>query len=898
MTDPPRLAERLLECVLPADTRDAWLGDLQQRFGRVRVTSGRLCAAAWYWRQALTLLVRVVPTRAAEALRGTASRSSPRIADKRHRRSIGLDSALGELKCALRTNLRSPGFSLVVVATLAFAIGANILIFSLVNAVLLEPLNFPESNRLYRIYSRVQGADTGLSLPRFQRISNEQDAFVSFGASASETFALTGTSDPQQLIAKRVSASFFDTLKVTPHIGRTFNGADDQIGASRVALLSYRFWIAHFDADEDILEASVELDGEAHEIIGVLPPRLRYPYEGIQVWVTQIEAPPGIPRDAILTGAGYLIVDGRLRPNVSITQARDQLVRLVEGYREAYPENRDADFTIALRSLKEDLVGDLGASYLLLLTAVGFVLLIACANVANLILARLTARRGEIALRTALGASRHAILRQCIVESLTLVVPATALGMVAARFGLLLLPAIADTTQIPRAGQIDIDPMVSLFALGLTLVTASLLGLAPIFQLRRAATADVLKEGTRCSTGGPKRGLLNNSLVVGQVALAIALLVASGLTVRSLSNLWSVELGFEASGLLVGSVSLPSNRYPGHAEQAAYYRDLIAQLESLPTVSHATLAVGLPFSQNFPRTFYAVDGEVIRPLRERDLAGLRTVMPGYFTALGARIAEGRAFEDSDASRAQAQVVIVNETLAGRLSAGSPVVGRQLVFGATNRRLEIVGVVADIRTRGLGEEPGPEVYFPFQNGTNMHVAVRGNVASAPESWIPEVHAVMGAIDADVPFRQPSSMEAMIGSSLSARRLLMTCLTMFGSAAILLSALGIYSVISYIARQRTAEIGIRVALGARASEILTMVLWQGSRMVLLGLGLGLGIVAATWQLVSSLLFEVSPMEGAVIVPVTVIALSLGLASCLPAAWRAAVTNPADVLRGESR
>jgi predicted permease len=800
-----------------------------------------------------------------------------------------------EIRYAFRRLLKSPGFTLIAVLGLGLGIGANVALFSVVNSIFLRPLPYRDPGRLVRLSSTDEKQNlerVGFSYPRYLEVQARQQVFSDLAFSAGNAFTLTGRGDPEQVTGLHASATLLPALGLEPVLGRNFSAAEDRPGGERVVLLSYGMWQERFSRDPAILGQPLTLDGAPYTIVGVLPEAASaFPLNQLQVWVARpAEVPYLVPVQ--LNGGGFFFQAlARLRPGVSLEQARNAMDVIAAGYRAAHPANADAPSRIELVPLLDDAVGQQRQSYLMLFGAVGCVLLIACANIANLLLARFAARRKEIAARVALGASRAAVVRQLVTESMLIALLGGIVGLLLAQWALGTATALG-ADVIPRAAEIRLDPIALGFTIVVTLVTGLAIGLLPGLQAARVNVNEILKEASRGSTGKGHR--LRSGLLVAEVALSLVLLVAAGLLLSSFARLQGVEPGFQPEGVFTAQVVVPAERYD-REKLVAFYEQLYQRLATLPGASSAALTDRVPLTGAQSPAPVAVMGRPLGAMSERPNANRHLVSPKYFSTLGIPIRAGRDFTERDSARVP-HVVIINETFARRHFPGEDPIGRTLVTGMAELPSQIIGVVADVRSTGLNTPPEPDYFLPAlqRPETFTTILVRTNVT--PVAMTPAVREVLRSVDPDLPLLQPQALTTRVAETIADRRLALMLLAGFAALALLIASLGVYSVMAHLVAFRTSEIGIRMALGASPSSVMRMVLGQGRRLTLLGILLGIGGAILVARLMQQTLFEVSPADPLIYIAVAATLLLVSeFAAWLPAR-RATRIDPVIALRSE--
>ena len=797
------------------------------------------------------------------------------------------------LRYALRQLLTSPGFTLVAVAGLALGIGATSALFSVVNAVLLRPLPYHEPERLVRLSSTNEATNLtrgGFSYSRYFEVQERQRVFSDLALSVGNSTTLTGGGDPEQLVVLHASAALLPALGLEPLLGRNFSADEDRRGGERVALISHAMWQQRFNRDPSVLGRTLTIDGAPHTIIGVLPDAATaFPLDRQQIWVPRPEEVP-YP-EALNNGGNWFQLIARLRPGVSLQQARESMNVIAAGYRAAKPGNVDAPSRIEVVPLLEDAVGAERRSYLQLFGASGCVLLIACANIANLLLARFATRRREIAARFALGASRGEVVRQFVTESMLLALLGGALGVLLGDWALRALVAFA-ADLIPRAADIRIDPIVLGFSLLATLVTGLAIGVLPALQASNMNVLDALKEAGRASMGSGRR--LRASLLIVEVSLSLVLLIAAGLLLTSFARLQRVEPGFEPKGIFTAELALPPQRYTPE-KIAAFYQQLPQRLATLPGVTSAALSSRVPLTGVGTPTVMAVMGRPLPPLSERAGAYRHLVSPRYFSTLEIPIRAGRDFDERD-NASVPQVAIINETFARRFFPGEDPIGRTLITGMVQRPARIVGIVADVRSNGLNAPPEADYFLPAlqrpENSTN--ILVRTTIS--PAAMAPLVREALRAVDPELPLLQPQALSSRIAQQVADRKFGLVLLGGFAALALVLACLGVYSVMAHLVTFRTSEIGLRMALGASPAAVMHMVLGHGRRLTLLGIAFGIAGALVVSRLMQQALFDVDPAEPLVYIALSVTLLLVAECAAFFPALRATRIDPLITLRAE--
>jgi predicted permease len=799
------------------------------------------------------------------------------------------------LRYAARQLLKSPGFTLVAIVGLALGIGANVALFSVVNSVLLRPLPYHEPDRLVRLSSTNEENNltrVGFSYPRFLEVQQRQEVFSNLALSAGNAFTLTGRGDPEQLIGLQASAALLPALGLEPVVGRNFSADEDRPGGERVVLISHTIWQQRFNRDPAVLGQALTLDGAPYTIIGVLPEAATaFPLNQLQIWVPRPAEVPYVAPSQLNNGGYFFQVIGRLRPDVSLEQAREAMKVIAAGYRAAHPANVDAPSQIEIVPLLDDAVGDQRQSYLLLFGAVGCVLLIACANIANLLLARFAARRREIASRFALGASRGEVVRQLVAESMLLAVLGGLVGLLLAEWSLSALVTFG-ADLIPRVGEIRIDPIALGFSLLATLLTGLAIGLLPAIQASGVNVLEALKEAGRGSIGSGRR--LRAGLLVAEVSLSLVLLIAAGLLVSSFARLQSVQPGFEPEGIFTAQLVLPPQRYQDE-KLVAFYEQFYQRLATLPGSTSAALTDRVPLTGAQSPAPVAVVGRPVPPMSERPHANRHLVSPRYFSTLGIPVRAGRDFDERDSSRVP-HVVIINETFARQHFPGEDPIGRTLITGMGQLPSQVIGVVADVRSTTLNTPPEPDYFLPAlqRPETFTNILVRTNVS--PAAMAPLVRDALRSVDAELPLLLPQTLATRIAQTVANRKLALLLLAGFAALALVLASLGVYSVMAHLVAFRTSEIGLRIALGASPNAVMRMVLGHGRRLTLVGIALGIAGALVVSRLMQQALFEVDPADPFVYVAVSLTLLLVAEAASFFPARRATRVDPVIALRAE--
>jgi putative ABC transport system permease protein len=802
---------------------------------------------------------------------------------------------IADLRYAVRMLARSPAFTFVAILTVGLAIGANTAIFSVVNAVLLQPLPYPHAEQVVRVFGTQPTLDEAPSSPaNFLEWRTENQVFERIATWSGKGFNLTGTDKPERVIGARVSSDIFQLLGVQPALGRDFTAEEDREGADRVVILSYDFWQRRFAGDPNAIRQTIRLSDQSYTIVGVMPRGFAFPSTRTQVWTpVAFNAAERATRDT-----NYIDVVARLKPGVSIAQAQANMNAISQSQAQRYPQT-NVGVGAKVVSLQEHIVGNVRPMLVVLLGAVAFVLLIACANVANLLLARAAARHREMAIRGALGASRSRVVRLLLTESVLLAIIGGAVGLLLAIWSLDLLVSLKPA-NLPRLAEIGVNRTVFLFTAAVSVFTGVLFGLAPAWQVSRSDLNEGLKESGRGGSDAPRRHRMRALLVISEVALSLVLLIGAGLMIRSFARLLAVDPGFKSDHVLTAFVSVPVAKYSKHEEQVAFFDRLLERLRNVPGVSAAGVVTDLPLYGG-GSTGFDVEGRPPALPGQRAMTDYRICSPDYFAAMGMRLVRGRAFAPFDTEPAPG-VVIINETMAARYFAGEDPIGKRLDLSGNPKDLrEIVGVVADVRNYGVDADVKPEVYVPLLQSSPgylssitsaLTIVMRSSIE--PTALGQTLREQVQALDKDQPVSELKTMEWYLADSMAQRRFNMLLLGVFAGLALVLAAVGIYGVIAYTVTQRTHEMGIRIALGARGSDILRLVFSNAMTTTFAGIAIGLGAAFALTRLLQSLLYQVTATDPVVFATIPLLLLTVAaIATYLPAR-RAMKVNPITALR----
>jgi len=802
-----------------------------------------------------------------------------------------MDTLLRDIRYGARGLLKRPAFTAIALIALALGIGANTAIFSLVNAVLVQPLPFAQPDRLVWMWGNIRqgGNRASVSPLDFLDYRRQNTTFEQFAATFSIPIPLnlTGNGEPERLTSAGVTGNYFDALGVKPALGRTFVIDNEKPGNDQVAVLSYALWQRRFGGDPNIVNKTVMLDGKSCLVLGVMQKDFNFP-QGTELWVPMnFDQSPGMKQRK----AHFLRPIGRLKPGVTIAQAQADTDAIARTLEKLYPDT-NTGWNLRLVSLRDQLIGNTKPTLFILLGAVGFVLLIACANVANLLLVRAAARQKEIALRTALGASRMRIVRQMITESVLLALVGGAIGAFLANWGVELLVAVSGN-NLPPTANVRIDATVLGFTLIVSLVTGVLFGLAPALRTMKLNLCGSLKEGGRSVGEGVQRNLTRSVLIVVESAVAVVLLVGAGLLIRSLVRLQNVSPGFDSHNVLTMRIDLPEDKYSNPEKTTGFFQQLETRIGGLPGVESVGLISELPLSGQPNDMPYTVEGRPLSGPEDGFDDDFRRVNTQYFRAMKIPLLRGRNFTEQEVSK-EAKVVLISDLLAKHVFPNEEPIGHRLVMGMHGDAFEIIGVVGDIRHHSLEIAPLPAMYMPTLEGNWMNLVIRAE--SDPTNLAAAVRREVKAIDSDQPVAAVKTMDEWMSTSVAGPRYRTSVLGLFALVALILASTGIYGVMSYSVTQRTHEIGVRMALGARRLDVLKLVVRQG--MSLVGVGVFIGLIAAfaLTRVMSSLLFEVTPKDPLTFTVVAVFLALIALFACYIPARRATKVDPLVALRYE--
>jgi putative ABC transport system permease protein len=805
-----------------------------------------------------------------------------------------MDNLRQTLRYAMRTFVRRPGFTAAVTLTLALGIGANTAIFSFVNGILLRPLPYPAADRLVTLWTMLpEWGKEVASWPDYNDWKSQSTVFTRVAGYANSSVNLSSDDEaPERLASAVVTEGLFETLGISPMIGRQFTSGDFVFGAHRVAILSHDLWVRRFASNPAIVGKTILLSARPYLVVGIAPPAMRLP-ERAQLWTPYALTPDNAPNGR---RSDFLAVVARLKPDASAEKAQTEMNAIAKRLGDAYPQT-NTNVGIGVIPLQRELVGNVRDALLVFGAAVGLVLLIACANVANLLLARSTSREREMAVRSALGAGRTRLIRQLLVESVLLSALGAVVGLLLAIWGVQGLTGLV-RGSLPRLYEVKIDLAALLFTGVTAVLTGLLFGLAPALRLSGMTLASAIAEGGRGAIGG-RGDRLRAGLVLAQVALALMLLAGSGLLVKSFRQLQRVDLGFDDSHALAVQVALPGAKYGTPQQRSAFFEALTTRLVAEPGVQTIGLTSDVPLSTSYDYITVAIIGRPQPAAGERTPDAIPTIADtGYFRALRIPLLEGRMFGPEDRPTSP-RVAVVNREFVQRYLRGQPAIGERITFGNpsdSTQWLTIVGIVGTTRLAGVGKDSYPQVFAPFSQTPNGSMYVVLRTAGNPLAVVSSVRRDVTAVDPTQPIADIRSMEQRVDDNIAQSRLSSLLVGFFALVALALASIGIYGVISYAVAQRTREIGIRIALGATTGEVLRLVVRQGMTPAILGIALGLAGAFMTTRLMSKLLFGVSPTDPLIFAGVTVVLTAVALVACWLPARRAARVDPVTALRYE--
>lgn len=807
---------------------------------------------------------------------------------------------LKDIKYGFRSLLKKPTFFAVAVITLALGIGANTAIFSVVNAVMIKPLPYRNAEHIVAIQElNKEGSRIQVTPANFIDWRAQNTVFKHLAAIFTRTANIAGAVEAERVELAVTTANFFDVFSLQPERGRLFIPDDEKAGHQPVAVISYGLWQRRFSSDADIIGKTITLDGKIYTVIGITPKEFSYP-DKTDVWLPPLQHTPEINAQADVTrlrGFGYLSAVALLKDGVPLSQAKAEMETITAQLRKQYPETNNNRFNRVV-TLHEHLVGDTGKLLFLLLGAVCFLLLIACANVANLLLARFAARQKEIAVRVALGASRWQVIRQLLTESVMLALTSGLVGLTLAWWGIDLMMRLLPK-DFPRVENIKVSLPILGFTFAVSLITGIIFGLAPAWQITKTDIQDSLKENTRGAAGSLRHNRLRSLLVVAEVALSLALLISAGLLFRSFIKLQSVNAGFNPQQVLTMSLTPSGTNFKEDAQFIDFYKQVLERIRNIPGVDSVGAINKLPLEKG-PTTALRIEGRPVLPRDQWSPINYRGVSPDYFRSLNIPVLKGRALDERDNISSQL-VVLINQATADKEFSNENPIGKRINFGSVDKNnqpiwFEIVGVVSNVRSIELNSEPLPEIYTSYLQDTwgGMSFVIRTQIE--PTSLAVAVRNVVKEVDSAQPVSDIRTMDNIVSEAVTQPRFNSVLLGIFGSLALILSAAGIFGVISYTVTQRTHEIGIRMALGAKGRDILKLVIGQGMKLVMVGIVIGLVASFFLTRLMSSLLFGVTATDAFTFILVSVVLITVALMACLIPARKAARTDPLVALRYE--
>lgn len=813
-----------------------------------------------------------------------------------------------DLRYGARMLFKNKGFAAVAIIALALGIGANTAIFSVVNTVLLRPLPYRNPERLVLVWGNFQKlgmTKLGVSAPEFIDYKNHCDVFADTAAFQHTTFNLTGGDAPERIGGARVSSGLFSLLGVSPLVGRTLLAEEDQRGRERVVVLSHRLWVARFNSDPHVAGKGITLDGERYTVVGVMPREFQFPFgETVDAGRADAWVPAAFSAEELQDRGRYFFrMIARLKPDVTLEQARAEISavgrRLEEQYPRTYrgPKGEDGGWQVTLTTLPDEIVGGARLPLFVLLGVVCFVLLISCANVSNLLLARASTRRREVAIRMALGATRGRLFRQFLTESVMFALLGGGFGLLLAMWGMDLLIA-ASPREIPRLSEAGLDARVLVFTFVVSLLAGVLFGFAPALRGSRADLNESLKEGSQSGTNSFGRQRLRALLIVSEIALTLVLLIGAGLMIKSFRRLLEVNPGFDPEHVLTMQMALPSAKYALPPEKRGFYDQLLARIKALPGIESASVTTALPLTGETFGGPFSIEGLPLDMAGKPPHAHIRAIAPGYFNVMSVPLVAGRDFNQADTNDS-IPVVIVNETFARGFFSSGDAIGKRIKIGApTSPRpwMQIAGIIKDIKSDGLDAEAIPEMYLPYAQNVGPAMTLVARTANDPAGNVAAIRRAVQETDKDQPVYNIRTMKQLLAQSIAQRRFNMIMLGVFALIALLLAASGIFGLIAYSVAQRTHEIGIRMALGARSNDVLKLIVSEAMLLALMGVGVGLAAALALTRVLASLLYGVNATDPVTFIGVSLLLIIVALLACLIPARRAIKVDPMIALRHE--
>ena len=806
---------------------------------------------------------------------------------------------MNDIRFAFRKLRQSPAFTSIAILTLALGIGLNTAIFSLINDLFLKGLPFKDPARVLHLYGGDKSrdlVDIGIGAPRFMHFRDGQTVFESLAGENFFAFTLTGLGDAVQIFGGRLTSNYFDVLGVHPILGRNFLPEEEE--KADVALITKNFWQKRLGGDPNVLGRSITLDGVPHTIIGVLPnmPANWFGANPVaEVWTTKPIQLPGFSYERLMRGTSFLRVVGRMKPGVTPEQVRAELAALDQSYLTEYRTKIDSGFTTTFRTLPQDVTQNIRAGFVTLFAAVCFVLLIACSNVANLLLVRFSGRRREIALRMAIGASRPGIVRLFVFESLLVSLFAGIVGAFLAWRLVPLVPRMAANFLPLEAGTVtSLSVPVLVFTVGLSIITGLLMGVYPAMQASHADLVDGLKEGGRGTSGSVRQQRFRKILVGAQVALSVTLLAGAALLITSFIRLSQQNIGFRPQHLWTGAITLPTSQYMDTASRQRFVEQTLAALHEISGLENVTISGDIPLAGG-NRTLYARADREVPPIEKRASGPSHDIAPDYFKTWGIPLLTGREFNEHDVADGQ-KVCLISQAGAKKLYPNENPIGKTLLVSSLSVPYEIIGIVGDVRSIRVAEAPGMEYYIPWaqENFPFANITVRSNLKVDAVTKL--VQSAVSKVNPSLAIAVPQSMDAVVAQALGQARLMTWLLGIFAGVALLLASIGIYGAVAYSVEQRTGEIGVRMALGAQTADVLRLIINQGMKPVVIGLAIGIVAAFALGRLLKSQLFEVSASNPALLASATVLLAAIALLACLLPARRATLVDPVQALRTE--
>jgi putative ABC transport system permease protein len=820
-----------------------------------------------------------------------------------------MESIFQDIRYSVRSLIKTPGFTAVAVIVLALGIGANTAIFTVVNAILLRPLPYPDSDKLVMLWETNPRFQIGIdTLPvthgNFMDWREQNSVFEYVSALGVGRWNLTGAGEPDRISGASVSPNFFRLMGTEPKPGRAFLDDEDRSGAGKVVVISHSLWQRRFAGQADVIGKPMTLDGESYTVIGVAPEGFQFPRANELPFFVGVATQTDLWRPMTLTddfvnkkrANHQLCVIAELRPGVTREQAQTEMTAIAERLEQSHPDSNQG-IGVKVVPLNEQVVGNVRAALLVLMGAVAFVLLIACANVANLLLARSSARQKEIAIRTALGASRRRIVRQLLTEALLLSMTAAVIGTLLSLWGVKAMLSLSHN-NLPRVSEISVDVRVLGFTVGIALLTSVLFGLIPALQASKINLSESLKEGSRGLPGGRRSNQVRSLLVIAEVALSLVLLIGAGLMIRSLASLLKVDPGFKADSTLTMHIALLGSKYPGANQQIAFFEEVTHRVETLPGVQSVGLISSAPLSGGVYAGGFSIEGRVLTSETDELVADRRMISPEYFNALGIPLLKGRGFSDRD-DQASPGVAIVSESWARRFLPNEDPIDKRVKLGgrdSTRPWLSIVGIAGDVRDTALESDARPCVYIPYPQFPSSGMTLVVRTAFEPTPLISAIRDEVWTVDKDQPLTEVKTMDQYLADSVSPRRFNAMLLAIFASLALVLASVGIYGVISYSVTQRIHEIGIRVALGAESLDVIKLVVGRGMALVVVGVVIGLAGALALSRVMTSLLYGVSATDPVTFAVVSVLLVAVALLASYIPARRATKVDPMIALRCE--